>query len=127
MKFRFIDVEGKFAWTRSVKGSMESAFTSAPLCRLAWRMVVQMLSGRAYGWDSGGGGEWCWARTGWVSSLLTMWMLELSMKATEMDVVANATAVQNWSESAARWEVWLWPIEVWVVFCECFLHDIAML
>ena len=29
--------------------SMESAFTLAPLCRLAWRMVVQMLPGTAYG------------------------------------------------------------------------------
>ncbi len=23
--------------------------------------------------------------------------------------------------------VWLWPVVVWVVFCECLLQDIAML
>jgi hypothetical protein len=31
-----------------------------------------------------------------------MWMLELSMGATKVEVVACARAVQNWSESAAR-------------------------
>jgi hypothetical protein len=45
------------------------------------------------------------------------------MEATEVEVVARATAVRNWSESAARWEVWLWPVVVWVVFCECLLQD----
>ena len=60
-------------------------------------------------------------------SLLTMWMLELSMEATEVEVVARATAVRNWSESAARCAVWLWPVVVCVVFCECLLQDIAML
>jgi hypothetical protein len=58
MKLRFIDVDGIFAWTRSIKISMESAFTPAPLWRLAWRMGVQMSPGRAYGWDGGGGGGW---------------------------------------------------------------------
>ena len=56
-----------------------------------------------------------------------MWMLELLMEATEVEVVARATAVLNWSESAARWAVWLWPDVVWVVFCECLQQDIAML
>ena len=56
-----------------------------------------------------------------------MWMLELSMEVTEVEVVARATAVQNWSESAARWAVWVCPVEVGVVFCEFCLHDIAML
>jgi hypothetical protein len=45
---------------RSIKTSMESAFNPAPLWRLAWRMVVQMLPGRAYGWEGGGGGGWFW-------------------------------------------------------------------
>jgi hypothetical protein len=36
-------------------------------------------------------------------------------------VVARATAVRNWSESAARWAVWLWPVVVCVVFCEVLL------
>ena len=44
-----------------------------------------------------------------------------------VEVVARATAVRNWSESAAHWAVWLWPVEVGVVFCECLLQDIAML
>ena len=66
MKLRFIDIEGMFAWTRSIKISMESVFTQAPLWRLAWRMVVQMLPGRAYGWDGGGGRGWFWAGTSWV-------------------------------------------------------------
>jgi len=45
-----------------------------------------------------------------------------------VEVVACATAVQNWwSESAARWAVWLCPVEVRVVFCECRLQDIAIL
>jgi len=50
--------------------------------------------------------------TGWVYSLLTMLMLVLSIEATDVEVVARATAVRNWSESAARWAVWLWPAEV---------------
>lgn len=49
------------------------------------------------------------------------------MDATEVEVVARATAVRNWSESAARCAVWLWPVVVWVVFCECLLQDMAML
>ena len=65
--------------------------------------------------------------TGWVYSLLTMLMLVLSIDATDVEVVARATAVRNWSESAARWAVWLWPVVVWIVFCECLLQDIAML
>ena len=127
MKLRFIDVEGMFAWARSIKISMESAFTPAPLWRLGWRMVMQILPGRAFGWECSGSGGWSWVGTGWVQSLLTMWMLELSTEATEVEVVARATAVRNWSELAADWAVWLWPVEVWVVFCECLLQDIAKL
>ncbi len=44
--------------------------------------------------------------------LLTMLMLVLSIDATDVEVVARATAVRNWSESAAHWAVWLWPAEV---------------
>jgi hypothetical protein len=40
------------------------------------------------------------------------------MGATEVEVVARATAVQNQSESAAFGAVWLWPIDVRVLFCE---------
>jgi len=66
--------------------------------------------------------------TGWVYSLRTMLMLELSMEAMELEVVDRAMAVRNWSESAARWAVWLWDVdEVGVVFCECRVHVIAML
>ena len=80
------------------------------------------LPGRAHGWDGGGGalGDGFWAGTGWVHSLLTAWMLELSMEATEVEAVAGAMAVWNWLESAARCAVWLCPVEVvGVVFCEC--------
>jgi hypothetical protein len=61
-----ISVKGMFAWTRSKKISMESAFTPAPLWQLAWRMVVQMLPRRAYGWEGGGDGGWFSVGTGWV-------------------------------------------------------------
>ena len=44
---RFIEVDLMLAWMRTINISMESAFTPAPLWRLAWRMVVQMLPGRA--------------------------------------------------------------------------------
>jgi hypothetical protein len=47
-----------------------------------------------------------------------MGMLELSMGATEVEVVACAVAVRNWLESAAFWAVPLWPINVRVLFCE---------
>ena len=76
---------------------------------------VVVVVGDGFGW----GPVWC--------SLLTMWMLELSMEAIEVEVVARATAVQNWSESAVRRVVWLLPVKVRVVFCECLLQDIAML
>ena len=56
--------------------------------------------------------------SGWVYSLRTMLMLEVSMAAMEVEVVDRAMAVRNWSESAARWAVWLWDVEVGVVFCE---------
>ena len=65
--------------------------------------------------------------TGWVYRWRTMLMLELLMEATEEDVVERATAVRNWSESAARWAVWLWEVDVGVEFCEWRVHDIAML
>jgi hypothetical protein len=39
-----------------MKRSMESAFTPAPLCRLACRIVVQISPGSAYIWVGGGGG-----------------------------------------------------------------------
>ncbi len=46
-----------------------------------------------------------------MKSFLVMWMLmlvlELSTGATEVEVVARATAVGNWSESAAHWAVGL--------------------
>ncbi len=45
-------------------------------------------------------------------------MLELSMGATKVEVVACAMAVQNWSKSAALWVVQMWPIDVGVLFCE---------
>ena len=55
-------------------------------------------------------------------------MLELSIEATDVEVVDRATAVRNWSELAARWAVWLWDVdEVGVVFCEWRVHVIAML
>jgi hypothetical protein len=38
--------------------------------------------------------------------------------ATEVEVVAHAMAVRNWLESAARWVVRLWPIDVRVLFSE---------
>jgi hypothetical protein len=47
MKLRFLDVDGNWAWMRLINISIESAFALAPLLRLAWRMVVQMLPGRA--------------------------------------------------------------------------------
>jgi hypothetical protein len=47
-----------------------------------------------------------------------MWMLELSMGVTEVEVVALAMAVRNWLESAAHWVVQLWPIDVGVLICE---------
>jgi hypothetical protein len=47
MKLRFLDVDGNWAWTRSINILIELAFTPAPLLQLAWRMVVQMLPGRA--------------------------------------------------------------------------------
>ncbi len=56
-----------------------------------------------------------------------MLMLELSMEATEVEVVERAMAVRNWSESAARWAVWLWDVDVGVEFCEWRVHVIAML
>ncbi len=47
-------------------------------------------------------------------SFSTILILELSVEATEVDVVARATAVWNWSESAA-WLVWfgcvLWSLK----------------
>ena len=49
------------------------------------------------------------------------------MEVTEVEVVVCAMAVRNWSESAACWAVWLWSVEVWVVFSECLLQDISML
>ncbi len=62
------------------------------------------------------GGWWWWGMIlggyWWVYSLLTMLMLVLSIGATDVEVVARATAVRNWSESAARWVVWLWPADV---------------
>ena len=36
-----------FAWARWITTSIDSAFTTALLWRLAWRMVVQMSTGRA--------------------------------------------------------------------------------
>jgi hypothetical protein len=56
--------------------------------------------------------------TGCVQSFITMWVLELSMGATEVKVVAHATAVRNLSESAVHWAVRLWPIDVGLLFCE---------
>ncbi len=56
-----------------------------------------------------------------------MWMLDLSMGATEAEVVACATAVRNWLESAAFWAVRLWPIDVGVLFCECCVQVMAVL
>ena len=44
--------------------------------------------------------------------MLTMWMLELSMEATEVEAVAGAMAVWNWLESAVHCAVWLCPVEV---------------
>ncbi len=40
------------------------------------------------------------------------------MGAAKVEVVACATAVRNWSESADFWAVQLWPINVGVLFCE---------
>ncbi len=79
---------------------------------------MQMLPWRVLDWDGGGGGGCPWVGTGYAWSILTMWMLELSMGATEVEVVARATAVRNWSESAAFWALRLWPINVGVLFCE---------
>ena len=45
---------GSLAWTRSIKASMESALTPAPLWRWAWRIVVQISPGKEY--VCGGGG-----------------------------------------------------------------------
>ena len=53
-------------------------------------------------------------------------MLELSIEATDVEVVDRATAVRNWSELAARWAVWLWDVEVGVVFWVWRVHAIAM-
>ncbi len=47
-----------------------------------------------------------------------MWMLELSMGVTKVEVIASVMAVRDWSGSAARWAVWLRPIDVRVLFCE---------
>jgi hypothetical protein len=47
-----------------------------------------------------------------------MRMLELLMGVTEVEDVACAMAVRNWSESAACWVVWLWLTNVGVLFCE---------
>ncbi len=49
------------------------------------------------------------------------------MGVTEVEVVAHATAVRNWSKSAALWVVRLWPIDVGVLFCECCVQVMAML
>ncbi len=40
--------------------------------------------------------------TGWVYSLLTMLMLVLSIEATDVEVVARAMAVRNWSASVSQ-------------------------
>jgi hypothetical protein len=40
------------------------------------------------------------------------------MGATEVEVVARATAERNRLESAAFWVVQLWPIDIGVLFCE---------
>jgi hypothetical protein len=53
-----------------------------------------------------------------VYSFLTILMLELSMKATEVDVVVHATVVWNRSESAAACAVWLCVMELEELFCE---------
>ena len=50
-------------------------------------------------------GRWFWVETGWVYSLMTMWMLELSIGAKEVEVVACVMSVQNWLDSAARFGV----------------------
>ena len=55
--------------------------------------------------EGGGGGGWFWVETGWVYSLMTMWMLELSIGAKEVEVVACVMSVQNWLDSAARFGV----------------------
>ena len=65
--------------------------------------------------------------TGWVYSLRTMLMLELSMGAIEVDVVERAIAVRNWSESVARCAVELCDVEVGLMFWEWRVHRMAML
>ncbi len=60
-------------------------------------------------------------------SFSTILMLELSMEATDVDVVAGATEVWNWSESAAACAVWLCVMELEVLFCEWHVHSIAEL
>ncbi len=60
-------------------------------------------------------------------SFSTILMLELSMEVTDVDVVVRATAVWNWSESAAACAVWLCVMELEVLFCEWHLHSMAKL
>ncbi len=64
----------------------------------------------------------------WVCvEFLTMWMLELSMGATKVEVIVCVMTVQNWLESAACWVVRLWPIEVGVLFFKWCMEVMAML
>ncbi len=56
------------------------------------------------------GDDFGWVLVGY--SLLTMLMLVLLIEATDVEVVARAMAVRNWSKSAARWAVCLWPADV---------------
>jgi hypothetical protein len=63
-----------------------------------------------FGWVVVVGDDFGWVLVGY--SLLTMLMLVLSIEATDVEVVARAKAVRNWSESAAHWAVWLWPVDV---------------
>jgi hypothetical protein len=54
-------------------------------------------------------------------------MLELSMEATDLNVVARVMAVRIWSGSAAACAVWLCVMELKVLFCEWHIHSMAEL